>query len=76
MGKETEYSYSDLYDKVQNSQVLDASIQGNDLQRPPEGLAQRRVPHHSAGQLRRPAEGDARTSKVNFSIKEPQTTTS
>jgi hypothetical protein len=30
-GKEAEYSYSDLYDKVQNGQVLDAIIQGNDL---------------------------------------------
>ena len=31
MGKETEYSYSELYDKVQNGLVLDASVQGNDL---------------------------------------------
>jgi ATP-dependent Zn protease len=31
MGKEVEYSYSDLYEKVQNGQVLDATVQGNDL---------------------------------------------
>ena len=31
MTKDAEYSYSDLYDKVVNGQVLDASIQGNDL---------------------------------------------
>ena len=32
MGKEQEYAYSDLYDKVQNNQVLDATIQGDELQ--------------------------------------------
>jgi ATP-dependent Zn protease len=31
MGKEVEYSYSDLYDKVQNNQVQDATIQGSEL---------------------------------------------
>ncbi len=31
MGKEAEYSYSDLVNKVQNGQVLDAVIQGNEL---------------------------------------------
>ena len=31
MGKEAEYSYSDLYDKVQSGQLLDAVIQGNEL---------------------------------------------
>ncbi len=31
MGKETEYSYSDLYDKVQSGLVKDATIQGSDL---------------------------------------------
>jgi len=31
MGKDTEYTYSDLFDKVQNQQVQDASIQGNEL---------------------------------------------
>ena len=31
MGKDTEIPYSDLFDKVQNRQVLDASIQGNEL---------------------------------------------
>ena len=30
-GKDTEYSYSDLFDKVQSGQVLDAAIQGNEL---------------------------------------------
>jgi cell division protease FtsH len=31
MTKEVEYTYSDLYDKVQNNLVLDATIQGNEL---------------------------------------------
>jgi cell division protease FtsH len=31
MGKEQEYSYSDLYDKVINNQVQDATIQGDEL---------------------------------------------
>jgi len=31
MGKEQEYSYSDLFDKVQNNLVQDATIQGNEL---------------------------------------------
>jgi cell division protease FtsH len=31
MGKETEISYSDLYNKVQQGQVMDAAIQGSDL---------------------------------------------
>ncbi len=31
MGKEVEYSYSDLYEKVKNNRVLDATIQGNEL---------------------------------------------
>jgi cell division protease FtsH len=31
MGKDQEISYSDLFDKVQNQQVLDAAIQGDEL---------------------------------------------
>lgn len=31
MGKDAEIPYSDLFDKVQNQQVLDATIQGNEL---------------------------------------------
>jgi ATP-dependent Zn protease len=31
MGKDAEYSYSDVYDKVQFGEVLDAVIQGNEL---------------------------------------------
>jgi cell division protease FtsH len=31
MSKDAEYSYSDLYDKVQNGQVQDVTIQANDL---------------------------------------------
>ena len=31
MGKEVEYSYSDVYDKVQSGQLQDAVIQGNEL---------------------------------------------
>ena len=31
MNKEQEYAYSDLFDKVQSGQVLDATIQGDEL---------------------------------------------
>jgi ATP-dependent Zn protease len=31
MGKDAEYSYSELFNKVQSGQVLDAVIQGNEL---------------------------------------------
>ena len=31
LGKDTEIPYSDLFDKVQNQQVQDATVQGNDL---------------------------------------------
>ena len=31
MGKDVEYTYSDLYDKVVNNQVQDATIQGSEL---------------------------------------------
>jgi ATP-dependent Zn protease len=31
MGREVEYSYSDLYEKVQNGQVQDATVEGNEL---------------------------------------------
>jgi len=31
MGKDAEYSYSDVFNKVQNGQLLDAVIQGNEL---------------------------------------------
>jgi cell division protease FtsH len=31
MGKDTEINYSDLFDKVQNGQVQDAAIQGNEM---------------------------------------------
>jgi len=39
MGKEQEYSYSDLYQKVVNNQVLDAAIQ-DDEERPSEDFAE------------------------------------
>ena len=71
MGKEAEYTYSDLYDKVQSSLVQDAVIQGNELK----------------GHLKASPKEEFRTTiptnyedlekamldkKVNFSIKEPQ----
>jgi cell division protease FtsH len=31
LNKEQEYTYSDLFDKVQNNQVLDATVQGDEL---------------------------------------------
>ncbi len=71
MGKAPEYAYSDLYDKVQNGQVQDATIQGNELK----------------GHLKASPKEEFRTTlpgnyeeiqkallaaKVSFSIKEPQ----
>ena len=73
MGKEAEYSYSDLYDKVQNGQVQDATIQGNELKghlkTSPKDEFHTTLPR----QLRRPAEGDVYPShKVNFTVKPEQ----
>ncbi len=71
MGKEQEYSYSDLYDKVQNGQVQDAAIQGDELRghlkTSPKDQFHTTLPADYNDLLKAMI-----ASKVNFSIKEPQ----
>ena len=71
MGKEPEYAYSDLYDKVVNNQVLDAAIQGDELKGhlkvSPKDEFHTTLPSNYEDLLKAMI-----ASKVNFSIKEPQ----
>jgi cell division protease FtsH len=71
MGKDTEVPYSDLFDKVQNQQVLDAAIQGNELhghlKSSPKDQFHTTVPANYED-----LEKAMLANKVNFSIKEPQ----
>ena len=71
MGKEPEYSYSDLFDKVQNNQVLDATIQGDELhghlKTSPKDEFHTTLPTNYDDLLKAMI-----AAKVNFSIKEPQ----
>ena len=71
MGKDTEIPYSDLFDKVQSQQVLDASIQGNELH------GHLKTSPKDQFHTTLPANYDdldkaMRASHVNFGIKEPQ----
>ena len=71
MGKEPEYAYSDLYDKVVNNQVLDAAIQGDELKGhlkvSPKDEFHTTLPSNYEDLLKAMI-----AAKVNFSIKEPQ----
>ena len=71
MGKEPEYAYSDLYDKVVNNQVLDAAIQGDELKGhlkvSPKDEFHTTLPSNYEDLLKAMI-----ASKVNFSIREPQ----
>ncbi len=71
MGKEQEYAYSDLFDKVQNNQVQDAIIQGDELRghlkSSPKDEFHTTLPTNYEDLLKAMI-----ASKVNFSIKEPQ----
>jgi len=71
MGKDLEIPYSDLFDKVQSQQVLDASIQGNELH------GHLKTSPKDQFHTTLPANYDdldkaMRASHVNFGIKEPQ----
>jgi len=71
MGKEQEYAYSDLFDKVTSGQVLDATIQGDELRghlkSSPKDEFHTTLPANYDRLL------DALTAaKVNTTIKEPQ----
>jgi len=69
--KEAEYSYSDLYDKVQNNQVQDATIQGDELhghlKASPKDQFTTTLPANYEDLLKAMI-----AAKVNFSIKEQQ----
>ncbi len=70
-GKDQEISYSDLYDKVQQGQVQDATIQGYGSARPPEGRA-RTSSTPRFGSNSEDLKRAMIAAKVNFSLKEPQ----
>ena len=71
MAKETEYAYSDLYDKVVNNQVNDATIQGDELKGhlkvSPKDEFHTTLPSNYEDLLKAMI-----AAKVSFSIKEPQ----
>ena len=71
MGKVTEIPYSDLFDKVSNQQVLDATIQGNELRghlkTSPKDEFHTTLPTNYDD-----LDKAMRAAHVNFGIKEPQ----
>jgi cell division protease FtsH len=71
MSKDAEIKYSDLFDKVQNQQVMDAEIQGNELRghlkSSPKDQFHTTIPGNYED-----LEKAMLASKINFSIKEPQ----
>ena len=71
MSKDTEIPYSELFDKVQSQQVMDASIQGNELRghlkSSPKDQFHTTIPANYED-LEKAMLG----ARVNFSIKEPQ----
>jgi cell division protease FtsH len=71
MGKDTEITYSDLFDKVQSQQVLDATIQGNEL-RGHLKTAPKDQFHTTIPANYEDLDQALRAAKVNYSIKEPQ----
>ncbi len=71
MSKEVEYSYSDLFDKVQNNLVLDAAIQGDELKGHLKA-SQKEEFHTTIPTNYEDLEKAMLAAKVNFSIKEPQ----
>jgi cell division protease FtsH len=71
MGKDTEIPYSELFDKVQSGQVLDATIQGNELHGHFK-VAPKDQFHTTIPGDYEDLEKALLTAKVNFSIKEPQ----
>ena len=71
MGKEPEYSYSDLFDKVQNNLVLDATIQGDELHGHLKASPKDQF-HTTLPTNYEDLEKAMLAAKVNFNIKEPQ----
>ncbi len=71
MGKEPEFSYSDLFDKVQNNLVLDATIQGDELHGHLKASPKDQF-HTTLPTNYEDLEKAMLAAKVNFNIKEPQ----
>jgi cell division protease FtsH len=71
MGKEQEYTYSDLFNKVQGDQVQDAVIQGNELKGHLKSSPKEEF-HTTIPANYEDLEKTMLDHKVNFSIKEPQ----
>ena len=71
MGKEQEYSYSDLYNKVDNGQVQDAVIQGDELKGHLKSSPKEEF-HTILPTNYQDLEKAMLDHSVNFSIKEPQ----
>jgi cell division protease FtsH len=71
MGKEPEYPYSDLMDKVQAGQVQDAVIQGDELRGHLKSSPKEEF-HTYIGSSQEDLEKAMLAAKVNFSIKEQQ----
>jgi cell division protease FtsH len=71
MSKDTEIPYSDLYNKVQQGQVLDAAIQGPDLHGHLKASPKDQF-HTTVGGNYEDLKKAMLTANVNFSIKEPQ----
>lgn len=70
MGKEAEIPYSELFDKVQNQQVQDAAVQGNELRGHLKSSPKDQFHTTLPGNWDE-LDKAMRASKVNFSIKEP-----
>ena len=68
-GKDTEITYSDLFDKVQNQQVQDAVVQGNELRGHLKSSPKDQFHTTLPGNWDE-LDKAMRASKVNFSIKE------
>jgi len=71
VGKDTEVKYSELFDKVQQGQVLDAAIQGNELRGHLRSNPKEQF-HTLIPTNYQDLEKALLASKVNFEIKEPQ----
>ena len=71
MGKEQEYTYSELFDRVQNNQVQDAVIQGDELKGHLKSSPKEEF-HTTIGSNYQDLEKAMLAAKVNVSIKEPQ----
>jgi cell division protease FtsH len=71
MGKDAEIPYSDLFYKVQNQQVLDAAIQGNELRGHLKASPKEQF-HTTIPANYQDLEKALLDAKVSFAIKEPQ----